>query len=194
MIVNSAREYRKWIRDQRFRPDVNIDFIGCSLMQGKQMVKGFFELFHGFKDDIEKYLPSLLDIAEDNQAIYEFLQNAVDCGASHFWAFYNDQYFLAVNNGIKFSLDGISSILNIAQSTKTTSSSIGRLGIGFKLAHRLVGKGNGTHELVHGNKGPIMFSWDKNEQLASLMSSEPIIHDGLDENPFLFKNCNFKLS
>lgn len=187
MIVNSAKEYRQWIRDQRFRPDVDINFMGCSLKSGNQMIKGFFELFHGFKDDIEKYLPSLLDIAEDNQAIYEFLQNAVDCGATHFWAFYNDQYFLAVNNGEKFSIEGVSSILNIAQSTKYTASSIGRLGIGFKLVHRLVGKGNGTHELVHGNKGPIMFSWDKQEQLKALMSSESISCEGLKDNPFLFK-------
>ena len=187
MIVNSAKEYRQWIRDQRFRPDVDINFIGCSLKSGNQMIKGFFELFHGFKDDIEKYLPSLLDIAEDNQAIYEFLQNAVDCGATHFWAFYNDQYFLAVNNGDKFSIEGVSSILNIAQSTKYTASSIGRLGIGFKLVHRLVGKGNGAHELVHGNKGPIIFSWDKLEQLKALMFSESISCEGLGDNPFLFK-------
>ena len=132
MKVNSAKEYRQWIRDQRYRPDVDINFIGCSLKNGNQMIKGFFELFHGFKDDIEKYLPSLLDIAEDNQAIYEFLQNAVDCGSTHFWAFYNDQYFLAVNNGEKFSKEGVSSILNIAQSTKYTASSIGRLGIGLR--------------------------------------------------------------
>ena len=187
MKVNSAKEYRQWIRNQRYRPDVDINFIGCSLKNGNQMIKGFFELFHGFKDDIEKYLPSLLDIAEDNQAIYEFLQNAVDCGSTHFWAFYNDQYFLAVNNGEKFSIEGVSSILNIAQSTKYTASSIGRLGIGFKLVHRLVGKGNGTHELVHNNKGPIMFSWDKQEHLKALMSSESISCEGLAENPFLFK-------
>jgi hypothetical protein len=75
MIVNSAIEYRQWIRDQCGRLDVDINFIGCSLKKGNQMIKGFFELYHGIKDDIEKYLPSLLDIAEDNQAIYEFLQN-----------------------------------------------------------------------------------------------------------------------
>lgn len=187
MKVNSAKAYRQWIKSQEDRSEVDEDFIGCSYDAGDKKIKGFFNLFHGKKDDIEKYLPSLLDIAEDNQAIYEFLQNAVDCDATHFWAFYNEQYFLAVNNGTKFSLDGISSILNIAQSTKTTSSSIGRLGIGFKLAHRLVGKGNGTQELVHGNKGPIMFSWDKPEQLEALMSSEGIEYEGLDENPYLFK-------
>ena len=187
MKVNSAKEYRHWIKDKRHRPDVDADFVGCCIEDGSNMVKGFFELFHGMKDDIEKFLPSLLDIAEDNQAIYEFLQNAVDCDATHFWAFYDDQYFLAVNNGLKFDLEGVTSILNIAQSNKSTSSSIGRLGIGFKLAHRLVGKGNGTQELVHSNKGPILFSWDKEEQLRSLMSSESIQQEGLDEHPFLFK-------
>lgn len=77
---------------------------------------------------------------------------------------------MAVNNGAKFSVEGLTSILNIAQSTKSDSSSIGRLGIGFKLAHRLVGKGNGVRELVHGKKGPILFSWDKASQLRELMS------------------------
>ena len=60
----------------------------------------------------------MLNIAEDNQAVYEFLQNAVDCGSTHFYAFYNNDYFLAVNNGSKFSKEGLKSILNIAQSTK----------------------------------------------------------------------------
>ena len=190
MNVNSAKEFRNWfkVKEQEDRPEVDENFMGCSYdtKSGKK-IKGFFYLFHGKKDDIERYLPSLLDIAEDNQAIYEFLQNAVDCGATHFWVFYNDKYFLAVNNGSKFSLDGLSSILNIAQSTKTTASSIGRLGIGFKLAHRLVGKGNGTHELIHENKGPIMFSWDDSSQLRSLMSSDDIQCQGLSDNPFLLK-------
>ncbi len=187
MIVNSAKEYRSWLKKQEDRPEVNENFMGCSYDTSYGKKKGFFNLFHGMKDDIERYLPSLLDIAEDNQAVYEFLQNAVDCGATHFWAFYNDKYFLAVNNGSKFSLDGLNSILNIAQSTKTTASSIGRLGIGFKLAHRLVGKGNGTYELIHENKGPIMFSWDNSSQLQSLMSSEEIRCQGLSDNPFLIK-------
>ena len=91
MIVNSAKEYRKWIKIQEDRREVDEDFIGCSFEKNGRKIKGFFNLFHGKKDDIEKYLPSLLDIAEDNQAIYEFLQNAVDCGATHFWAFYNDR-------------------------------------------------------------------------------------------------------
>lgn len=186
MKVNSASTYRSWFKEQENRPDIDENFIGCSYILNHK-IKGFYNLFHGKKDDISKHLPSLLDIAEDNQAIYEFLQNAVDCGATHFWAFYNDKYFLAVNNGSKFNLDAVTALLNIAQSPKDTASSIGRLGIGFKLVHRLVGKGNGTKELIVENKGPVMFSWDDHNQLNTLMTSEPIEYVGLDENPFLFK-------
>ena len=187
MKVNSAKEYRLWVKQQEDRPDIDENFVGCSKVFQDKKVKGFFNLFHGMKDDIDTYLPSLLDIAEDNQAIYEFLQNAVDCGSTHFYAFYNDNYFLAVNNGTKFSLEGLKSILNIAQSTKTDAYSIGRLGIGFKLAHRLVGKGNGTHELIHENKGPVMFSWNKSSDLEALMSDENIEFQGLEENAYLLK-------
>lgn len=187
MKVNSAKEYRTRIKYDKYRPEVEEDFMGYSYGSKENHKHGFFGMFHGIKDDIENHLSSVLDIAEDNQAIYEFLQNAVDCKATHFWAFYNDQYFLAVNNGAKFSVEGLTSILNIAQSTKHDSSCIGRLGIGFKLAHRLVGKGNGVRELVHGNKGPIMFSWDKASQLRELMSLEEITYGGIDENAFLLK-------
>ena len=187
MKVNSAKEYRTQVKINNYRPEIDEDFMGCSYDSSEGHKSGFFNMFHGMKNNIENYLPSLLNIAEDNQAIYEFLQNAVDCNATHFWAFYNDRYFLAVNNGAKFSVEGLTAILNIAQSTKTDSSSIGRLGIGFKLAHRLVGKGNGVHELIHGNKGPIMFSWDNASQLRSLMSSEDIVYEGIDENAFLLK-------
>lgn len=187
MIVNSAKEFRTWVKNKDDRQDINENFIGSYYEENNKKIKGFFNLFHGKKENIETYLPSLLDIAEDNQAIYEFLQNAVDCGSTHFYAFYNDEYFLAVNNGKKFSLKGLESILNIAQSTKTDASNIGRLGIGFKLAHRLVGKGNGTRELVYGNKGPIMFSWDKTEDIKALMSKEEIEFGGLEDNAFLLK-------
>ena len=175
MIVNSAKEFRKrcW-QDIAPRDSYDLDFMGCVHGSGPDCTCGFFKLFHGWKPNIEQYLPSLLDIAEDNQAIYEFLQNAVDSGATHFWAFYNDDYFLVLNNGRKFDEKGLESILNIAQSTKHTADDIGRLGIGFKLAHRLVGKGNGIAELVHQNKGPVLFSWNSCDQLKSFLSQESI--------------------
>ena len=96
MIVNSAKEFRTWVKNKDDRYDINENFIGSYYEENNKKIKGFFNLFHGKKENIETYLPSLLDIAEDNQAIYEFLQNAVDCGSTHFYAFYNDKYFLAV--------------------------------------------------------------------------------------------------
>lgn len=75
-------------------------------------------MYHGDKPDIASYLPSILKIAEDGQAIYEFLQNAADCGSTHFYIFYNEKYFLAINNGSPFDVEGLQSILNIAQTTK----------------------------------------------------------------------------
>lgn len=103
-------------------------------------------MYHGHTPDIKGYLPSILKIAEDGQAIYEFIQNAVDCGSTHFYIFYNDKYFLAINNGSPFDIEGIQSILNIAQTTKDDPDKIGRFGIGFKLTHRLVGENEGTDE------------------------------------------------
>ena len=63
-----------------------------------------------------------------------------------FTSFYNDKYFLVINNGSPFDIEGIQSILNIAQTTKDDPDKIGRFGIGFKLTHRLVGENEGTDE------------------------------------------------
>ena len=83
MKVNSAKEYRAQIKYNKYRLDVEEDFMGYSYGSKENHKYGFLELFHGIKDDIENYLSFVLDIAEDNQAIYEFLQNAVDCKATH---------------------------------------------------------------------------------------------------------------
>ena len=154
-------------------------------------VKGFFDLYHGDKEKVGDFLSNFLKIAEDGQAIYEFLQNAADCNSTLFYMFYNEKYFLAVNNGNVFNQAGLRSLLNVAQSTKSTSSQIGRFGIGFKLVHRLVGKGDGMRELTQDYKGPIMFSWSKKSDLVNLMnhaSIEP--EDNIDDSsdlPYLLK-------
>lgn len=167
-------------------------FVGCSHeFVDKTYVKGFFDLCHGDKQKVGDFLSSFLKIAEDGQAIYEFLQNAADCNSSLFYMFYNEKYFLAVNNGDAFNQEGLRSLLNVAQSTKSTSSQIGRFGIGFKLVHRLVGKGDGMRELTRDYKGPIMFSWSKKSDLIELMnhaSIEPV--DDINDNtdlPYLLK-------
>lgn len=180
MKIKSAKSFRFWYKTkvkeiERNDPTHNENFVGTYHKEnGKKTIKGFFEMYHGDKPDIASYLPSILKIAEDGQAIYEFLQNAVDCGSTHFYIFYNEKYFLAINNGSPFDIEGLQSILNIAQTTKKDPDKIGRFGIGFKLAHRLVGKNEGTDELVRQYKGPILFSWAKLEDLESLMRNEQI--------------------
>jgi hypothetical protein len=180
MKIKSAKSFRYWYKTkikEIDRGDLthNENFLGTYHKEnGKKTIKGFFEMYHGDKPDIASYLPSILKIAEDGQAIYEFLQNAVDCGSTHFYIFYNEKYFLAINNGSPFDIEGLQSILNIAQTTKKDPDKIGRFGIGFKLAHRLVGKNEGTDELVRQYKGPILFSWAKLEDLESFLKNEQI--------------------
>ena len=154
MKIRSVRYFREWymkeVRHMRANNDYDTAFLGCShKMQNGDYIKGFFDLYHGDKADIGGFLSGFLKIAEDGQAIYEFLQNAADCGSSLFYMFYNDDYFLAVNNGKVFNQAGIQSLLNVTQSTKSNPDQIGRFGIGFKLVHRLVGKGDGIEELTH---------------------------------------------
>ena len=180
MKIKSAKSFRFWYKTKvkeidKYDHTYNENFVGTYHKEnGKKTIKGFFEMYHGDKPDIAGYLPSILKIAEDGQAIYEFLQNAVDCHSTHVYLFYNDNYFLAINNGNPFDIEGLQSILNIAQTTKKDPDNIGRFGIGFKLAHRLVGKNEGTNELVRQYKGPILFSWSRLEDLESLINNEKI--------------------
>lgn len=170
---------------------------------------GWFEIYYGDADGfgnpkagISNKLLSFLDMAKDGQAVYEFLQNAVDAKGCHFTMIWGrdevngKEYLLAANNGKMFTTDNVRSILNIGGSDKGgNAQSIGKFGIGFKLAHRLVGKDNGLHELLTNYSGPVLFSWRQNEvaQLAQSGSVEPVESDfsknGSTENnpPWLFK-------
>ncbi len=196
MKIRSAKAFRTWykIHYKRIKPD-DPDHDECFMgtyhdVSAEQRIKGFFEMYHGHKEDIASYLPSILKIAEDGQAIYEFLQNAVDCDSTECHIFYDDRFFLALNNGRSFSTDEIYSLLNIAQSPKKNPKQIGRLGVGFKLVHRLVGRGDGTSELVNDYKGPVLFSWSAPKDLRSFLNaekteySEDVCNDGI---PCLFK-------
>lgn len=179
MKIKSAKSFRFWYKTkvkeiEKYSPSHNENFVGTYHTENGKKIKGFFEMYHGDKPDIASYLPSILKIAEDGQAIYEFLQNAVDCNSTHFYIFYNEKYFLAINNGEPFDIEGLQSVLNIAQTTKKSCDKIGRFGIGFKLVHRLVGKNEGVSELVNQYKGPILFSWAKLQDLQGLMNKEPL--------------------
>ncbi|MCB9190298.1 MAG: AAA family ATPase [Flavobacteriales bacterium] len=216
MKIKNIRNYRSLYKS--IRPvDQNLNdehFIGSFHDQkSESRTWGWFNIYHGDKegigsadDGMRNFLQSFLDMAKDGQAVYEFLQNAVDAGANHFtmaWGKDEDghNYVLVANNGAMFDSDSIRSILNVGSSTKTSDTrNIGKFGIGFKLAHRLVGRDNGLDELFSDNaSGPILFSWTNGEieELANGSLPEPVSleieNDGnskftiKDLNPWLFK-------
>ena len=216
MKIKNIRQYRTFYKENvRDLPNRNEHHMGTfrTNENGKREF-GWFEVYHGDKEGYGKaeqgignFLQSFLDMAKDGQAVYEFLQNAVDAGASHFtMAWGRDEidgnhYVLIANNGKMFSFDSIRSILNVGSSTKTADSqSIGKFGIGFKLAHRLVGKENGLDELLSSEpSGPILFSW-QNREITNLASAEPRVEpvdidfktnqdkiEIADKHPWLFK-------
>lgn len=186
MKIKDIREFRTFFKTNvRKTRDTNRDehFIGTEHYDktSDDSVFGFFDLYHGQKskgvvDGIKGFLKGFLDMAQDAQAVYEFLQNAVDANSSHFIMIWGEdetevdedgkpnEYLIVLNNGWQFDFPAIESILNVGVSTKTEDEhTIGKFGIGFKLAHRLVGKENGLDELLDKNYGPILFSWANNE-------------------------------
>jgi hypothetical protein len=216
MKIKNIQDYRKYyklaVRDQPTREE---DFIGNFYIDQDTRKKkfGWFEIYHGDKEGygkaeagIENFLQSFLDMARDGQAVYEFLQNAVDAHSTHFTMVWGqdetdgNHYLLVANNGDMFSFNSVRSILNVGSSTKSADSqTIGKFGIGFKLAHRLVGKDNGLQELLHENSGPLLFSWANHDLKAlaegSIIDPQPIAfeptedqqHRVTDINPWLFK-------
>lgn len=216
MKIKNIHQYRSFYKTTRpVSQELEEHFIGNYYFDDKLKQKkyGWFTMYHGDKDGygtpaagIENFLQSFLDMAKDGQAVYEFLQNAVDAGSTHYSMVWGkdeidgNHYLLVANNGSMFDLNSIRSILNVGSSTKTADSqTIGKFGIGFKLAHRLVGKDNGLQELINENSGPLLFSW-KNYDIEDLAKSAcPVPVDvavttdnnGIikiaDDNPWLFK-------
>ncbi|MCA0387086.1 MAG: DUF4433 domain-containing protein [Bacteroidetes bacterium] len=206
MHVKSIKDFRSFYKEKikQIQGDNRDEhFVGHSTEQSGEKIFGFFELFHGDKEDINKFIKPFLDLAPDSQAVYEFLQNAYDAEAQIFAFLFNEDYLFVFNNGKKFSFEGIRSILNIGQSTKESKSNVGKFGIGFKIVHRLLGESDGQKEL-NNYSGPVVFSWNKLDDLKELAS----FHDNLnvsistpnftksdpgkeyietDNNPWLFK-------
>lgn len=210
MKIKNIQEYRSFYKNEirRLRlADRNENFIGnfLSKSDSNEVEFGWFEIYHGDKEGygkaeagIENFLQSFLDMAKDGQAVYEFLQNAVDAGSTHYAMVWGqdeldgNHYVLVANNGKMFNLDSVRSILNVGSSTKSNDSqTIGKFGIGFKLAHRLVGKDNGLQELINEQSGPILFSW-KNYEIEQLANEEAV-----EPEPFSYNakaNRNFEIA
>lgn len=183
MKIKDIRQYRTFYKKEvnGHGPNRDEHFIGVTHGDGENKKWGYFSITHGDKeklqtDGIRGFLEGFLDMARDAQAVYEFLQNSVDANSSRFAMFWGkdeidgNEYLLVLNNGKKFDFASVRSILNVGVSTKNAEEhTIGKFGIGFKLAHRLVGKDNGLDELLNKNYGPVLFSWE-NSELTNLFS------------------------
>ena len=208
MKIKNIRQYRTFYKENvRDLQNRNEHYIGTVRNNDKgEKEFGWFDIYHGDKEGygraeqgIGNFLESFLDMAKDGQAVYEFLQNAVDAGASHFTMAWGEDpidgnnYLLIANNGEMFNFDSVRSILNVGSSTKTSDSqNIGKFGIGFKLAHRLVGKENGLVELLSSQpSGPILFSWENREIMK--LAQEVVVPEPTDIN-FIANENNFKIA
>lgn len=189
MKIKNIRSFREavWETQTYSDPHYDIDFIGVANTEAKK--HGFFKMFHGISR-VEDSIVGMLKIADDEQAIYELLQNASDCDAKIFELHYNDRFLIAFNNGNPFTQNDVISILNESYSNKREGQ-IGRFGVGFKIVHKLVGSNQGKTELIDEKKGPIIFSWNNSQSLKELLYSNPettFEYDELDSiSPWLFK-------
>ncbi|MBD0824436.1 sacsin N-terminal ATP-binding-like domain-containing protein [Aestuariibaculum marinum] len=195
MKIKSAKSFRNWYKNLTpARRNANQywdeNFIGAQHNE----LSGFFTMYHGDKTKVYDFLRKEVEMAEDGQAIYEFVQNAADSNSTLFNMFYDENYLAVINNGDVFSKEGIKSILNIGQSYgKEDPDKIGRYGIGFKLVHRLVGKSSGLDELLNkdneGYRGPLLFSWSERQQFENFLSTKEFDYVNFEDTsaPWLLK-------
>eukprot|EP01035_Chromulina_nebulosa_P020721 gene20721-26865_t len=168
------REYFKTIIARDRDSDLDLNFIAPMHPDKKRFEKGFAKLVYANRDDVGKFLrTTALNVAADQQAIYELIQNADDCNSSFFSVSYNEKYLLCINNGNYFTESNMSAIINVGASDKE-GEDIGTFGIGFKILHRLVGKDDGLEAIVDEYAGPTIFSWNKFFQLEKFINGEDL--------------------
>jgi hypothetical protein len=193
LYTRNAFHFRKFYKEEVARESGHIDlnFVGSLHPDKKRRETGFSKLIYGNREDLGKLLGTIaLNVAADDQAIYELIQNADDCKSSFFSVSYNENYLLCINNGNYFSDRDMSAIINVAGNYKD-GEDIGTFGIGFKILHRLVGADDGREAIINDYAGPIIFSWNKFFQLNAFLNDDEI-KVGFDlkkdsENPWLVK-------
>ncbi len=105
MKIKNIREFRTWVKDDD--PDtkgnnkVDENFLG--LYDEHKTKSGFFKIIHGKIDNgFDNKLKGLLNLAQDTQGVYEFIQNAIDCESTTFGLFYDNENLIAFNDGLSF--------------------------------------------------------------------------------------------
>lgn len=191
LYTRNAFYFRDFFRENvgADKDTIDLNFIGSTPPNGYK--GGFARLIYGYRKDIGKLLGTIaLNVAADDQAIYELIQNADDSNSSIFSVSFNEDYLLCINNGDYFSNKDMSAIINVAGNDKG-GEDIGSFGIGFKILHRLVGADDGREAIINDYAGPIIFSWNKFSQLEAFLGDEDIsVGDDKEkdsENPWLVK-------
>ena len=141
MFVKDIRKFREFYKTNIIldnQSNRNPHFAGGVIDDG-EITFGFFHMFNGH-GDIENKLTTILNMAGDSQAIYEFMQNAVDADSRNFFlAQYGENanpYLIVLNDGDYFTLQSVISILAIGASSKYRDpDNISQFGVGFKLAN-----------------------------------------------------------
>ncbi len=193
LYTRNAFHFRKFYKEEVARESgyIDLNFVGSLHPDKKRRETGFSKLIYGNRENLGKLLGTIaLNVAADDQAIYELIQNADDCKSSFFSVSYNEDYLLCINNGNYFSDRDMSAIINVAGNYKD-GEDIGTFGIGFKILHRLVGADDGREAIINDYAGPIIFSWNKFFQLEAFLKEDEI-KVGYDvkkdsENPWLVK-------
>lgn len=193
LYIRNAFHFRKFYKEEVARESgyIDLNFVGSLHPDKKRRETGFSKLIYGNREDLGKLLGTIaLNVAADDQAIYELIQNADDCKSKFFSVSYNEDYLLCINNGTYFSDLDMSAIINVAGNYKD-GEDIGTFGIGFKILHRLVGADDGREAIINDYAGPIIFSWNKYFQLQAFLNDDEIkVGFNLNkdsENPWLIK-------
>lgn len=193
LFTRSAVNFRNWYKAHMARnddPSIDISFINTIHHETGRKEKGFPYLIYGGRPNIGGFLrSSSLNVAADQQAIYELIQNADDSHATLFSVLYDENFLLCINNGSYFSESNMSAILNVGDSDKH-GEDIGTFGIGFKILHRLLGEDDGLNAIINDYAGPVLFSWNNQSQLESFIDDDEDVCLGNDENetlPWLIK-------
>lgn len=201
MRIRNIAAYRRHLQTEfNVNPAWDPDFMGSRTEVEGTPVDGFFKFWQSStgpgREPIAGKLRGVLEMAQNDQAIYEITQNAADCGATDLRLWYDEAYFLACNDGEAFYARDVKSILDTFGSEKALrqhaaqEGMIGQYGVGFKLFHRLVGRESGLEELLDHHAGPMIFSWSTREQLDRFLGEarEPWSVDATEgQAPWLFK-------
>ena len=82
LFIRNAFYFRKFFKEQIARESSSIDlnFVGSLHPEKRRNETGFSKLIYGNRIDLGHFLKTIaLNVAADDQAIYELIQNADDC-------------------------------------------------------------------------------------------------------------------